>query len=109
MNFRMIMEKQSTTKIFRQIDSFIVYIKTKDIFKNIAKDVEKRIHTSNQELKRPRYQKEKVIDLMKEELGGKILTEFPGLRSKIYYLTDDNNECGKAKDKKMYIKIKLKF
>ena len=46
---------------------------------------------------------------MKEELGGKILTEFPGLRSKIYYLTDDNNECGKAKDKKMYIKTKLKF
>ena len=108
MNFRMIMEKQSTTKK-QNIDSFIVYIKTKDIFQIIAKDVEKRIHTSNQELKRPRCQKEKVIDLMKEELGGKILTEFPGLRSKIYYLTDENNECGKAKDKKMYIKTKLKF
>ena len=46
MNFRMIMEKQSTTKK-QNIDSFIVYIKTKDIFQIIAKDVEKRIRTSN--------------------------------------------------------------
>ena len=34
-------------------DSFIVYIKTDDIYKDIAKDVETRFATSNYELDRP--------------------------------------------------------
>ena len=34
-------------------DSFIVYIKTDDIYKDIAKDVETRFDTSNYELERP--------------------------------------------------------
>ena len=32
-------------------DSFIVYIKTDDIYKDIAEDVETRFDTSNHELK----------------------------------------------------------
>ena len=35
------------------IESFIVYIKTGDIFKDIAEDVETRLDTSNYELDRP--------------------------------------------------------
>ena len=31
-------------------NSFIVYIKTEDIYKDIAKDVETRFHSSNYEL-----------------------------------------------------------
>lgn len=34
---------------------------------------------------------------MKEELGGKVMREFPGWRSKTYYLTDDNVEKQKIK------------
>ena len=34
-------------------DSFIVYLKTNKIFKNIAEDVEIRVDTSNYELNRP--------------------------------------------------------
>ena len=34
-------------------DSFIIYIKTDDIYKDIAKDVENRFDTSNYELDRP--------------------------------------------------------
>ena len=34
-------------------DSFIVYIKTCDIYKDIAKDIETRFDTSNYELDRP--------------------------------------------------------
>ena len=34
-------------------DSFIAYIKTDDIYKNIAEDVETRFDTSNYELERP--------------------------------------------------------
>ena len=34
-------------------DSFIVYIKTDDIYKDIAKDIEAKFDTSNYELDKP--------------------------------------------------------
>ena len=48
---------------------------------------------------------------MKDELGGKIMTKFFGLRAKAYsYLIDDGSEDKKAKNTKMCaIKRKLKF
>ena len=53
----------------------------------------------------------KVIGLMKDELGGKIMTEFVALRPKTYsYLMDDGNSSKKAKrTKKCVIKRILKF
>ena len=39
--------------------SFIVYIKTDDIYKNIAEDVETSFDTSNNELDRPLPKKKK--------------------------------------------------
>ena len=48
---------------------------------------------------------EKVIGLMKDGLGGKIITEFVALRPKTYsYLMDDGNSDKKAKGKKCVIK-----
>ena len=38
---------------YMDTDSFIIYIKTDDIYKDIAKDVENRFDTSNYELDRP--------------------------------------------------------
>ena len=48
---------------------------------------------------------------MKDELAGKIMTKFVGLRAKTYsYLTDDRSEGKKAKGtKKRVIKRKIKF
>ena len=48
---------------------------------------------------------------MKDELGGKIMTKFFGLRAKTYsYLIDDGSEDKKAKNtKKCAIKRILKF
>ena len=65
---------------------FIVYIKSDGIYKDIAKDVENRFDTSNYELDRPlpKRKKKKVIGLNKDELGGKIMTKFVGLRAKTY-------------------------
>ena len=75
---------------------FIVYIKTDDIYKDIAEDVETRFGTSNYELEcnsierlLPKRKNKIVIRLMNDELGGKIMTKFVGLRAKTYsYLID---------------------
>ena len=93
-------------------DSFIMHIKTEDFYKDIADDVEKRFDTSNYDVNRPlpTGKNKKVIELMKDELGGKIMTEFVALRRKTYsYLTDDCKEDKKAKTKKCVIKRRLKF
>ena len=94
-------------------DSFIVYLKTDDIYKDIVEDVEIRFDTSKYELDRP-LSKEKnknVIKIMKEELGRKIMKEFFGLRAKTYSsLIDGGSEDKKAKGaKKFVIKRKLNF
>ena len=94
-------------------DSFIMNIKTEDCYKDIANDVEKIFDTSNYECDRPlpTGKNKKVIGLMKDELGGRIITEFVALRPKIYsYLTDDCKEDKKAKvTKKCLIKRMIKF
>ena len=47
---------------------------------------------------------------MKDELGGKIMTEFAALRPKIYsYITDNNDENKKAKEQKVCCKSKNYF
>ena len=94
-------------------DSFLMNIKTDNFYKDIANDVEKRFDTSNYEVNRPlpTGKNKKVIGLMKDELGGKIITEFVTLRPKTYsYLTDDGKEDKKAKGtKKCVIKRMIKF
>ena len=94
---------------YTDTDSF--NIKTEDFYEDIADDVKKRFDTSNYEIDRPlpTGKNEKVIGLMKDELGGKIMTEFIALRSKIHaYLMDDNSEVKKAKGaKKCVIKKSL--
>ena len=75
-------------------DSFIIRSKTENVYRDIANDVKKRFDTSNDEINRPlpRGQNEKVIGLMKDELGRKIMTEFVGLRPKTCsYLIDDGS------------------
>ena len=98
---------------YMDTDSFVMNIKTEDFYKDIANDVEKRFYTSNYEVDRPlpTGKNNKVIELMKDELGGKIITEFITLRPKAYtYLTDDGKEDKKAKGtKKCVIKRMIKF
>ena len=84
-------------------DSFVAYIKTDDIYKDIAEDVETRFDTSNYELNRPipKGKNKKVTGLIKDKLGRKIMKEFIGLREKTYnYLIDDGSELKKAKGTK---------
>ena len=71
---------------YMDTDSFIMYIKIEDFYEDIANDVEKKIDTSNYEFDRPlpTGKNKKVIGLMKDDLGGKIMTEFVVLRPKTY-------------------------
>ena len=60
---------------------YIVYIKADDISKEIVEDVETKFDTLDYELDRalPKGKNKKVIELMKDELSGKIMTKFVGL------------------------------
>ena len=92
-------------------NSFIVYIKPDDIYKDIAEDVETRLDTSNYDLDRSLPKGKNIIGLMKDRLRGIIMTKFVGLRAKTYsHLIDDGSEDKKAKGiKKCIIKRKFNF
>ena len=69
--------------------SFTVYLIANDIYKDIVEDIEIRTNTSNYELEEPlpKGKNKKIIWLMKDELGGKIMTKFVGLTEKTYIVT----------------------
>ena len=94
------------------MQNYAIWIQTvlllilEDFYEDVADDIEKRFDTSNYEVTRPlpTGKNKKVIGLMKDELGGKIMKEFAGLRPKIYsYLMDDGNSDKKAKGTKKYV------
>ena len=100
---------------YMDTDSFIINIKTEDFYKDIGNDVERWFNTSNYDEndKRPLPigKNKKVIGLFKDELGGKIMTEFVALRAKAYaYIEKDCSEHKKAKGtKNCIIKRELMF
>ena len=98
---------------YTDTNSLVMNIKTKDFYKDIAKDVEERFNTSNYGFDRPlpKGKNKKVIGLMKDELGGGIITEFVALRPKTYsFMTNEFIEIKKGKGtKKCVIKKMLKF
>ena len=91
MKFGMIMYnlniiKKKTELCYMNTDSFIVSIKTDDIYKDLAEDSGKRFDTSNYELEKPlpKGKNKNVIGLMKDELRREMMTKFVGLRAKGY-------------------------
>ena len=81
-------------------NSFTLQVKTDDIYKDIAENVETTLDTSNFEIDRPLTtgKTKKVIGLMKDGLGGQIMKERVELIAKTYsYLKDKNNKDKKKK------------
>ena len=79
---------------YMDTDSFIIDIKTEDLYKEIADDVEKWFGTSNysKDANRPIDKNKKKIGFFKDELGGKIMKESVRLSGKAYsYLMDDDS------------------
>ena len=77
---------------YMDTDSFVLNVRTKDFYKDMSEDVKDRFDTSNFYCDRPLPigVNKKVVGLMKDELGGGIITEFVALRPMAYsYRTDD--------------------
>ena len=87
--------------------SFFLSLKTDDIYKDTAKNVERSLETSKYDLNRSvlKVTNKRVIAAMKDKLGGKVMNEFYGLRAKTYdYLIDGGTEDKKAKSTEECVK-----
>ena len=98
---------------YMDTDSLVYNIKTEDFYADIAEDVPARFDTSSYIPNRPLPigLNKKVINLMKDKLGGKIMTEFMALRPKLYsYKVSNGFPDKKCKGiKKCFIKKTLTF
>ena len=100
---------------YMDTDSLVYHIKTEDFYEDIAKDVETRFDTSGHSKKDSRPLpiglNKKIIGLMKDELGGKIMTEFVALRPKLYAYRKLSGEEDKRCEgiKKCVVKKTLDF
>ena len=91
---------------YTDTDSIVIHIITEDFYKDIANDVERWFDTSNYDKnktgKRPLLigKNKKVINLFKDESGGKIIEELFALRPETYsYLINGYNDCCYDKEK----------
>ena len=93
----------------------LLWILKHDFYKDINNHVDKWFDTSNYDENDNRPleigKNKKVIGKFKDELGGKIMTEFCALRAKAYaFKLDIDNEVKKAKGtKKCIVKREIKF
>ena len=98
---------------YMDTDSLVYDIKTVDFYQDISDDVPAIFDISGYCPNRPLPVglNKKVIGLMKDELGGKIMTEFVALRPKLYsYKKLDGSEDKKCKGiKKCVVKKTLTF
>ena len=88
--------------LFTDTDSLMYEIQTEDFYKDISGDVKDKFDTSdypeNHPSGIPTGENKKVLGMMKDEVAGKIIKEFVGLRSKLYsFVMDDGGETKKCK------------
>ena len=94
--------------LFTDTDSLCYEIETDDVYKDIKNDVDKWYDTSNYDKNHPSGlysgKNKKIIGYMKDECGGKFITEFVGLRAKSYSFKTMNGEVEKkCKGVKKYV------
>ena len=97
--------------LFTDTDSLCYQIKTNDIFEDMKQDM-KQYDTSDYPKEHMLYDtsNKKVIGKFKDEANSKIITEFIGLRAKMYAFKEGAKETKKGKGiKKNVVKNELKF
>ena len=115
---------EGLTLCYMDTDSLIYDIETDDFYKDIAEDVKDRFDTSGYNPERycvpgtakwshrplPVGLNKKAIGLMKDKLGGEIMTEFVTLRPKMYAYKTGSAESKKCKGiKKCIVKKTISF
>ena len=103
---------EGLTLCYMDPDSLIYDIETDDFYKDIAEDIQDRFDTSGYTPDRPLPVglNKKVIGLMKDELGGEIMTEFVMLRPKMHTYKTGSAESKKCKGiKKCIVKKMISF
>ena len=90
---------------YMETDSFVMKIKTDDFHKGINNDVDKSFDTSNFDANDnrplPIGKNKKLIGKFKDDLGGKIMSQFCALKANTYvFKLDNGNEVKKAKGTK---------
>ena len=88
--------------LFTDTDSLMYEIQTEDLHKDISSDVKLRFDTSdyppNHPSGIPSGFNKKVIGMFKDEVGGKVIGEYVGLRAKLYsYKMFEGEESKKCK------------
>ena len=88
--------------LFTDTDSLMYEIQTEDFYKDISADVKHRFDTShyppNHPSGIPSGFNKKVLGMFKDEVGGKVIDEFVGLRAKLYsYKMLEGKESKKSK------------
>ena len=94
--------------LFTDTDSFLYEIQTEDFYKDISRDVRDRFDTSeypeNHPSGIPTGINKKVLGKFKDEVAGKIIKEFVGLRAKMYsFKMEDETENKRCKGVKKQI------
>ena len=102
--------------LFTDTDSLCYEIEAEDFYKDISDDAREKFDTSNFPKNHPSGIpagiNKKVPRMMKDECGGKVISEFVGLRAKLYaYKMDrDSEEAKRCKGiKKAVIKNEISF
>ena len=88
--------------LFTDTDSFLYEIQTEDFYKDISGDVKEKFDTSNYPENHPSGIptgiNKKVLGMFKDEVAGKNIKEFVGLRAKLYsFKTEEGEENKKCK------------
>ena len=100
--------------LFTDTDSLMYEIETDDFYTDIQKDIKTKFDTSNY----PKDHKskietginKKVIGMFKDEAGGKTITEFVGLRAKLYSYKCEEKEEKRCKGiKRTVVKNDISF
>ena len=103
---------KNLTLCYMDMDSLIYSIETDVFCKDIADDIKDRFDTSGYNSSRPLPVglNKKVIGLIKDELGGEIMTEFITLRPKMYAYKTGESESKKCEGiKKCVVRKTISF
>ena len=101
--------------LFTDTYSLAYEIKTKDFYKDINPDIEKRFDTCDYSTNHPSGMKtglnSKVIGMFKDEAGGKQIVELVGLRAKLYSykMFDDSEDKNVRECQKNVTKRSIEF